>query len=315
MADEDRLKIISDNLEATYQSLRQAAANISGLLQVGRATCDEVRAYNLWALAIYNTQRGMLTALRSGGEPNVPELPPNPTLFAWNGVEGADALNVDCSGQEQSLSGLMKRAMAPARAMRGFRGRGLRGPSVQYLSSRDIRVVTSDPFAFNPSAAPSFASLVDIQNKRQQQAVHGLGAIGILIAIAGIIIAVSVAIVAIMHYLETSAVEESNTAQVRDQAQAYANYTSAKLQCYQTCTGEGKSTEECVARCDALVAKPDIKLPGQDAKWGLLQWTGFTVLLGAGAIAAWRLYQRHHSGRPLFELPESVDHALHPGSH
>lgn len=298
--DSERLKVISDNLEATYQSLRTAAANISGLLQVGQATCDEVRAYNLWALAIYNTQRGMLTALRAGGEANVPELPPNPTLFTWKGQSGEDAINIDCSGEPSSLSGLM------TRAMRGpGRRRGLRGPKVvKYLSSDQISISTSDPFALNPSASPTFASLVQTQGGAQQM--QGLGTIGILIAIAGIIIAVSIAIAAIMHYLETSAVEESNTQQVKLQADAFANYTAARLQCFSSCTQSGGSTEDCVSKCAKLVDKPNIQLPGATQDWGVLQWTGFTVLLGFGLWAGYRIIKRKHEGKPLFELPDAL---------
>lgn len=292
MADQaQRLKTISDNLEASYQSMRRVASSISGLLQVGRATCDEVRAYNLWALAIYNTQRGMLQTLRANGEANVPTLPPSPTLFTWKGMQGADAWKVDCAGQASSLSGML--------------GRVLRGPNegTTYLSTNELDITTQDAFIYNPDSSPSFKTLLAVQTARAQGH-EGLGALPIvLIAIAGIAIAISVAVAAIMKYLEVNEVQEANTKQVALQADAFANYTAARLSCYADCTRSGKSTEQCVEICKSLVDKPNIKLPGQTGTWGWLQWTGFTVVAGVGALAAYKIWQRKQAGKPIFELP------------
>lgn len=292
-----QLKTIADNIEGMYQALRRAAGNIAGLLQAGRATCDEVRAYNLWALATYNTQRGMLATLRANGEQGVPELPQAPTLFTWRGQQGADAWKVDCSGQPTSLAGLM--------------GKALKGPgaSPSYLSTNEIQITTSDQYLMNPEAAPSFKTLLMIQEARTKQGMAGLGIVGILIAIAGIMIAVSVAIVAIMHYLEVNEVQEANTKQTRLQADAFANYTAARLSCYSSCVGQGRTSEDCTAFCGKLITKPDIKLPGQgDDSWGVLQWIGATVLLGFGSLVALKLYRNHKNGQPLFQLPELVGH-------
>ncbi len=297
MADADDLKAITDALEATYQALRQSAANISGLLQLGVATCDEVKAYNLWALAIYNTQIGMLDALRAGGESGIPDAPAAPTLFVWNGVSGSDAWSIDCSGQAQSLSGAMKKA--------------LKGPTptTKYLSTNEIKIVTQDQYAFNPSAAPTFANLLAVQQARAQP--QNLGVVGVLIVIAAIVISVSVAIAAIMSYLKTNSVEKSNTAQVQAQATAFANFTAARLQCQANCG----NTADCAAQCAKLITAPTIKLPGQLDSWGWLQWTGFVVVLGGGLIIAGKLYKRHKEGKPLIELPESVEHAINPPAH
>lgn len=300
--DATRLKTISDNIEGMYQALRQCASNIAGLLQAGRATCDEIKAYNLWALATYNTQAGMLDTLRANGETGIPDLPTAPTLFVWNGVDGSDAWSIDCTGQPSDLSGLM--------------GRVLKGPTVNtvYVNSSQVSISTQDQNAYNPTASPSFQTLVAVQQARAQQQVAGLGVIGILIAIAGIALAVSVAIVAIMHYLDTNAVQEANTAQTRLQAEAFANYTAARLQCLTQCTQGGQTVDQCTSLCEGLITKPNITLPGQSTSWGMLQWIGFVVVAGGITIAAWRLHKRHQEGKPLFELPESVEHAIHPGA-
>lgn len=293
-----RLQLIANALQGTYESLRQAAANISGLLQSGKATCDEVKAYNLWAIAIFNTQRGMCAALRAGGQNDVPD-PPFPTTFPFKGTSGADAINIDCSGEDTSLTGL------------GLMKRALKGPiaTSRYLSYGEVEMSTSDPFVNNPTASPSYKQLIDLQNGNQQ--LSGLGFIQVLIIIAVITIAVTIGLAAIMHYLEVNEVQEANTEQTRLQAEAFANYTAARLQCLTQCTQEGKSTEDCVDICKNLIDKPNIKIPGFDKPWGMLQWVGFTVVVGAGAFIAWRVYQRHKAGRPVFELPESVEDVIH----
>jgi hypothetical protein len=287
---EQRLKRIADQLQVTYEMLRKAAANISGLLQLGRATCDEVKAYNLWALAIWNTQRGMLASLRAGGEPNVPADPGPPTLFVWKGVTGADAWKIDCSGQPSSLSGLMDAAMDPKRGS-------------PYIDPSQMTISTTDPYAFNPESAPSFAQLFELVNQRAAE--KQLGAIPAVVLIIGAIaVTVSIAIAAIMKFLEVNSVQEANTEQTALQARAYADYTGARLECFKQCTSGGKSADDCVETCAQLVAKPNIKIPGL-SNWGTLQWIGFTVVAGAAGLIAYRIYQRKQAGQPIFELPEA----------
>jgi len=58
------IKEITDNLEEVRKSLIRAASHITGLVQVGRATCKEIKTYNIWALGLYNLQVGMLSRLR-----------------------------------------------------------------------------------------------------------------------------------------------------------------------------------------------------------------------------------------------------------
>lgn len=291
----ERLQAITNNIESLYQAMRRAAGNISGLLQVGQATCEEVRAYNLWARATYNTQRGMLATLRASGQSSVPELPPNPTLFAWRGVSGEAAWQINCDDSSLSGAKALSAAMKPRKATRK-------------LSIDEIAIVTSDQFVFDPDRAPSFAALVQAQEAQRSGAMAGLGAAPVaLIVIAAIVIAVSTAaiVAAVMKYLETSEVQESNSKQVALQADAFANYTAARLECLKTCTGQGGKTEDCVATCNKIVDKPSFQLPGAGRKWGWLEWTGFTVVAGVGAMIIFGAVARRQSGRPVFELPRA----------
>lgn len=289
MADDaTRVKNITDAIEGTYQAMRKAASNIAGLLQLGKATCAEVRAYNLWALAVYNEQRGMLETARAAGQTGLPSLPPSPTLFTWRGVQGQDAWKIDCPGSSSTLSGAMSGAMRDSKV-------------TQYLSTNELQITTQDQFLYNPESAPSFATLFNVQQARAQQA--GLG-IAFIIVIAGIAItAIAVAVAALSRYFETKEIQEGNAKQVKLQADAFANYTAARLACYADCTRSGQSAEKCVEICKGLVKEPSIKTSFSSDKWGFLQWTGLTVVVGASALVAYKIYQRRKQGKPVFELP------------
>jgi len=290
MADEDRIRTITANLETTYQNMRLAAANVSGLLSVGRATCDEVKAYNLWALATYNAQRGMLSTLRAAGDQGVPELPEAPTLFSWQGMDGSQALDFDCSGDissenVDSLQGAMKKA--------------LRGPSSKavYLSLEQVNIVTTDQHMYDPENSPSFKTLSDVAAK--QQAGLGIAPVLLIIVIAGIAIGVALGIKALMAYLTENSIQEETTERTRVQSDAFQRYTAARLSCYSSCTAQGKSTEECVSTCAKLVEKPDIKIDSARgiAEWGALQWVGLVAVVSFGSLIAYKLYRRRHEGQ------------------
>lgn len=307
MADADRIKIITSNLEATFQSLKQAAANISGLLAVGQAVCEDVQAYNVWALAVYNGQIGMLQTLTAAGEPNVPPLPQAPTLFAWNGVSGQNAINFDCSVNADgtpATPGGVTVATDPNTDLEGVMDRALRGPtpSSVRLGLDTVSIVTTDQYVYNPSASPTFATLTQAQ---AANAAQGLGnPLVLLIVIAAILVGVSIAVSALMKYLDDSQIQEQQTARTQIQANAFATYTAARLQCYQACVNQGTPMSSCVQTC-GQIEKPvftDLN-PFGNQPWGWLQWTGFTVVVGVSALVAWKLYQRkRETGRIFPEL-------------
>lgn len=290
MADSDDVKTATDQLQATYENLRQCAANISGLLQAGEATCDEVQAYNLWALATYNAQVGLIQTIKAAGEgQGMPDAPDYPTLFAWLGQSGESAINIDCSGQASSLSGALGKALAGPTA------------SSTKLSLKQIQIITTDQHLMNPENSPSFAQLIAAQNAAApKQAGLGIG-FAIVILIAVLSISVTVSIVAILSYLKSSNLEKAATARTQAQSQAFATFTAARLQCLQACTGGGGSQADCTASCDQLIAAPTIdNPPGATGKWGFLQYLGLTVVLGGAAYVGWHLYERKMSGQPLF---------------
>jgi len=286
-----RIKTITDNLEKVHDSLKLAVSHITGLVRVGRATCQEIKTYNIWALGLYNLQFGMLQKLRELGE-HVPSLPPQPTYFSWKGVQGQQAVMVDCGGGTQSFEG----ALADV-----FRGPG---DNATYLSLNEVEIVTQDPAALDIAVTqvPLWGDIQERQSVKQQ----GLGLFWFVVAGISISIAAAVTVSAIMHYLEVSSTNETISERNKLQAAAYESYLKARLECLQLCTGRGGSVDSCTQQCKSI-APPEIgDEPGAKSKWGFLEWAGAITL---GALAIWggyRLYRRKiETGSFLPKLPES----------
>jgi hypothetical protein len=285
--EEDQVKRITNNIEEAYQALRRVAANISGLLAVGRATCDEVKAYNLWALAIYDAQRGMLAHLRAQGDKNVPELPNYPTLFAWKGVSGENAYKIDCARETSSLSDALSAALASTAQ-----------PDTKFLSSNEIRIVTSDPHVFTPGQTPSLVELT------QTGMNVGLGNPVLIIVIAAISIAlVATAIVALSRYLQERNIQEQTTERTMIQAKAFENYTAARMSCYSSCMNKpGATVDACIRTCKTLVDKPKLDVTPRsgltkDSSLGVFGTVGLIVVAGLGGVVVLRLYKKGYFNR------------------
>jgi len=298
MADNDpaqaeRLKTITNNLAAIDSSLKQAAGHVWGLVQAGRATCDEVKTYNTWALGLYNLQVGMLDTLRAGGEPNIPQLPPQPTYFAWQNVEGPQAATIDCGSQ-----GGLSDSLAAV-----FRGPA---PDAVFLSTNEIRIVTQD--SSGADAAKPWAAIMESQARNEaERQKDGLGlAFVVWIVIAVFTVAVTVTITAILKYLEVSQTNEANSEVSKLQAAAYSEYLRARLACIQACTSRGGSFADCNGACKDI-APPEIGgAPGTAGKWGMLQWVGAITLGSIAILISYKLYRRKVEHGSIFpSLPEA----------
>lgn len=276
--DAAQVKKVTDNIEAAYQALRRAASALGALVTAGRATCDEVKAYNLWALATYNAQRGMLTTLRAAGEQNVPALPTSPTLFVWKGVAGADAWKIDCSTPVNGLSDAMSRALAGPQ------------PNSIFLNANNIEIYTSDPEIFNPRAAPSIAALTPQSNGQ-------LGFVWVIV-IAAIAITVYVGIPALTAYLTENSIQEETTERMKTSATAYANYLTSRAACLADCLNRGGTQAACTTSCEKLIPRPDLTVDSARGPLGLGFWgtVGLAVVAVGGGAVAFKLYQRRRGG-------------------
>lgn len=279
-----QVKRITDNIEESFQNLRKIARNLSTLLIVGRATCDEIKAYNLYALAIYDSQRAMLTHLRANGVTDAPELPPSPTLFGWKGVSGENAFRIDCTGQATSLSDALSQAFASAAQ-----------PNAVFVGSDQIRIVTQDPNVFFPER--DMPSLDEIT---KQAATAGLGvAPMVIVLIAGLTLGlVAYAVSALAALLKEKNIQEQTTVRANVQLKAFEAYSTARMSCYDSCIGKGNTVDACVKTCKTLVDKPKIDvtprsgLPPADDSFGLFAKVGLVTLAGLGGLIIFKMHKR-----------------------
>lgn len=203
-----RLKTIADGLETGFQSLRHVATGIVGLLQIGRASCAQIEQYNLQALAVFNTQRGLLDVLRSHNH-ELPELPA-PTIFVAKGpvtcVSGKTLIALD-----------------------------------------DVEVRTTDQFVMKPQDAPSFKAWAQLQHHRSQE-ISGitLGSPDLPLLISGMTVTVSpVTEASLLAYLDANKANEARIKQLGVQAEQMAVHTQAQLTCYAQCNGAPCPPEAC----------------------------------------------------------------------
>lgn len=283
----NQVDAIAKALDATDKLMQSAARSISGLLNAGRATCDEVKAYNLWALGTYNAQRGMLATMRAAGQPNVPTLPPAVQVFGWRGHSGNDAINVDCESEGKPLS--------DANARKVMR-RALRGPTAKtkFLSADQIQIMSTDQWDANPALSPSLSTLQtqtgDLGLAPVIWIVIGLTTIGVVYA----------ALTALSKYFIANSIQVEATERTRLKAQAFATYAAARLGCYTPCLSSGRTADECTDTCSRLITKPDLSVDfGYDPAWGMFQWIGAIVVIGTGAIVAHKIYKKKQAGESL----------------
>lgn len=266
---------IANKLEDTYKSLQRTSSNIRSLLVAGRATCDEIKAYNLWALATYNLQRGMLTTLRAAGESGVPELPPYPTLFAWKGVPGAEAWKVDCKREQQGLTGALRDAMNL-------------GPQTIYLSTKEIDVYSGNQ-ANIPTTGPSFAMVTQASGEL------GLPILVIVIIAATVIGITAVGMAALSAYWKEQSIQYETTERAHIQAAAFEKYTATRVACYQDCLARGNDVSTCTNVCQKLVDKPNIKIDSARAVESPAFITAGAIVAIAGiatVLLVWRRRKR-----------------------
>jgi len=298
-----RIKSLTDAIEAAYKSTRVAQTKISGLLQFGKATCDEVRTYNLFALGIYDMQKSMLATLRAIGQTGLPNLPTQPTLFAWKGMSGFDALNFPCGAKASTLSGLLGQVLQGP------------GPDAQFISSSDVEISTQGINLYNPDAAPKLQAFVQSLEAEQamrqaQQGQAGLGAFFIPILIAAVVISVSaVGINALAKYFTTAKVEEEDTKRYQQYAATYTAFLASRLKCIEDCVAKGNSQAGCTASCERSLPVP--KNPAEVIKdrrpqWSTLELVGLGTAVLVGGVVVYKLWQRkERTGQllPSFSLP------------
>jgi len=282
----ESLKRTTAYIDQTRENLRVMAKHITLLLGAGRATCAQLKAYNLFAISIYETQRGMLAQLRAQNVAGLPESVPAPTLFAWKGVPGEKAILFDCGSGATAgslagamfnddtapqLLGALREATQPASAANRF------------VSSADVKVLTTDQ-NFLQAKAPSLAELT---TRLTQTGELGLGPLTIVIVGLFVVLGVLAAVRLYGWYAEMKISENSAKVSANYTTQLNAAYKTA-TSCLEQCIATGSRGDACAKACDRLV--PDPQAPGQVAPTNTLTTVGYVALAGLALYGGWRAW-------------------------
>lgn len=235
----------------------RTAKALSVLVSVGRATCADVKKYNLLATATFNFQMGALQQLRAAGMQDIPQSPPPPLLFTWKGIPGTQADKVDCSKDSQ-LSGL----------------------GDFYVSPSDIQMTYP---VIDPKMMSSVAVSEEIQKLiDQEKSEEQLGAAPLVIIIAGVLISLTVVAVTVLVNWLSNVEERKRIIQTLEvQAKQHADTLQTRAACFQACMDKGQDASDCTQACAKTLPSFDPKFPPSVSKGlGILGTIGAISLVG-----------------------------------
>lgn len=272
------LQRITGNVENGYQAMVRSKTALSVLIAAGKATCQEVRAYNLYTTAIYNFQKATLATMRGAGQSDVPEKPPAPVYVMWKGVTGDKALNIDCA--QAQMAGAIQ---APT--------------SDFYVNASMVEFrVGSDTADAVPIATISQLVAAAKQNTAAEaQAQPGLGAVPLVtIVIVGIIVALAAAVAVALTYLYSDLkAREEETKQIAIQATQYEKTLAARATCFDSCISHSNSPDDCTKACAKTLPEFDPSYRPQTS-WGLFATIGVVAVAAIGGVIAYRYWKRDH---------------------
>lgn len=257
------------NVEAAYRQLNRAKTALSALMNAGRATCNDVKTYNLQAKAVYAYQASVASIIRANGAA-APPIPP-PVYVAYKGVPGEQAINIDCSTQINGAA-----------------------PSVNGVFVDPAKV------EWREGATPSDTAVIQQLTTAAQAAVvqgnQTLGAAPLLAAIPIIIVGIVVVVAGyivlkIVEALKDVPAKRETTRQIAIQAEQHSANLEKREKCYADCASRGGDPVACAKACDRLI--PDFKptLPG--GGWGVI---GTIIGIGIVGIVAYAGYQAWQGG-------------------
>lgn len=257
------------NVEAAYQSNAKARTALSGLLAVGRATCQDVVAFNLATKAIWAYQASVAGIIRANGG-DAPVVPA-PLYIGWRGVQGDAAVDIDCGSAQ------------------------MRGAGLGATSTGDVFI---DPtkVEWRPGATPrdvaTVNQIVAAGNRAIAAGAPGLGepisAITVVtIVIVGILVVTSLIIILkVVEALTDVPQKREQTRQIAIQRQAHQASLEKRWACYNDCAKRGRDPVECAKACDRLT--PEFKPVIPSGGLGLVGTIAGVTVLGLVIYASWR---------------------------
>lgn len=264
-----QLQALSANVEVAWQNITRARAALSFLINAGKATCNDIKTYNLVAKSTYYYQRTMADTIRAAGG-QAPAIPA-PMYVAYKGKSGDDAINWDCS----QLAGCVPN---------GF---GDFCVDPRYVEWR-AELTPSDV-----AAVQETLSRVSFADKPSD-----LGAVPVAAIIYLVIVAITVGVIG---YIALKIVEAfaglpqkvEYTKQMAVTAERHRATMEARAKCLADCTAQGKDEIACAKACANVF--PDFKPPSQGGGLGIWGWVLGVGLVGGLAYLGWRAW--HGGGR------------------
>jgi len=273
-----QIQAMMANVEEAHRAVVTSRTALSALIAGGKATCTDVRTYNLLAKAVYAYQASVAGIIRANGGA-APAIPP-PLYVAWKGVSGEAAISVDCS------------------QLRGAVGNGLGDYYVppervewkQEATPADVQVVNQVVAAVGK---------VQVQPSNGRLGFAPLAAIPIIL-IGIVVIVIAAIVLKIVEALKDIPAKIETTKQVAIQAKQHQAVLDRRQACYADCANRGGDAIQCAKACDRLNPSFKPTLPSTGWGWlGTLAALGVLGLVGYGGYRFLRGRQYGGGGRAL----------------
>lgn len=274
-----QIQALAANVEVAWREVNRSKTALSYLIQVGRATCSDVKTYNLIAKSTYFYQKSMADLIRGAGgnAPAVPEL----VYVSWKGRTGDQAVDIDC-GQAQMQGwqpdGLGDYYVNPEQVEWKF------GPTPGDVMDVQ-RVLSGVNFANKPSASELGAAPL---------VVIGIILVGVIIAVA------AYAVLKMVEAFTGLPQRIEQTKQTAIAAERHRATLEARQKCLADCAVKGKDPIACAKSCARVL--PDFKAPGGGSSMGILGWILGLVIVGGLGYLGYRALR----GRGRY-LPDKDD--------
>jgi hypothetical protein len=280
------IQAIAAQVETAHREITRSRTYLSILINAGRATCTDVKTYNLLAKSTYFYQKSMADTIRgSGGQP--PEVSP-PLYVGWKGVSGDQFANVDCSTAQLAGAGVPNGLgdffIDPMRVE--WRSGAL--PSDQQAIAQMFAGVQLMPEGANPNGLgnPLLVAVVPVIIW------------GVIITITGYIV------LKIVEVFKDVPGKVEYTRQTAIAAERHRATLEARAKCLTDCAAAGKDPIACAKSCAKVL--PDYHAPSPySGGIGIFGWVLGAILVGGAAWVGWRLV----TGRGLLPGGGGVDGA------
>jgi len=282
------------NVEQAFRQLTLAKTALSALLNAGRATCNDVKTYNLQVKAVYAYQASVASIIKASGGA-APPIPP-PVYVAYKGVAGDQAINIDCSQLQGVVRNNLGDAYVPPDKVEWREG-----------------ALPSDTITVQQVTAAANAAVVQAQTQAQLAAAPLLALIPIII-VGIVVIVAGYIILKIVEALKDIPAKRETTRQIAIQAEQHRANLEQRQACYTDCTSKGKDPIECAKACDRLTPGFKPVLPEATTIWGTVISVAVLGLIGYAGYRAWQggVFSNRGGGGSVdgnrYALPYGVNH-------